>query len=78
MFEKNRELNDDTLLTRQRSLMSLCDYLHDPEHVTSAVQEGRLLAFEPLYILDHSCIHRSLLSKHNMCTFDAYVNSLSN
>lgn len=36
----NRELNDDTLLTRQRAVMSLCDYLHDPEHISSAVKEG--------------------------------------
>jgi len=36
----NRELNDDTLLTRQRAVMSLCDYLHDPEHIASAIKEG--------------------------------------
>lgn len=36
----NRELNDDTLLTRQRAVMSLCDYLHDPEHIVAALREG--------------------------------------
>ena len=36
----NRELNDDTLLTRQRAVMSLCDYLHDPEHIATALREG--------------------------------------
>lgn len=36
----NRELNDSTLLTRQRSVRSLCDYLHDPEHISTALQEG--------------------------------------
>ncbi|XP_064634832.1 radial spoke head 14 homolog [Lineus longissimus] len=33
----NRELNDNTLLTRQRALMSLCDYLHDPEHIAEVL-----------------------------------------
>lgn len=36
----NRELRDDTLLTRQRAVMSLCDYLHDPEHIAAALREG--------------------------------------
>ncbi|ESP02559.1 hypothetical protein LOTGIDRAFT_224792 [Lottia gigantea] len=36
----NRELNDETLLTRQRAVMSLCDYLHDPEHIATALREG--------------------------------------
>lgn len=36
----NRELNDDTLLTRQRALRSLCDYLHDPEHIAVCIREG--------------------------------------
>lgn len=36
----NRELSDKTLLTRQRAVMSLCDYLHDPEHIASALREG--------------------------------------
>lgn len=36
----NRELQDATLLTRQRAVMSLCDYLHDPEHIAAALREG--------------------------------------
>lgn len=36
----NRELQDNTLLTRQRAVMSLCDYLHDPEHIAAALREG--------------------------------------
>jgi hypothetical protein len=36
----NRELKDETLLTRQRALMSLCDYLHDPEHISTSIAEG--------------------------------------
>lgn len=37
----NRELQDkDTLLNRQRALRSLCDYLHDPEHIASCIREG--------------------------------------
>lgn len=35
----NRELNDTVLLTRQRALMSLCDYLRDPEHIAAALRE---------------------------------------
>lgn len=37
----NRELNDkESLLNRQRALRSLCDYLHDPEHITVCIEEG--------------------------------------
>ncbi|KAJ8298668.1 hypothetical protein KUTeg_022728 [Tegillarca granosa] len=36
----NRELNDATLLVRQRAVMSLCDYLHDPEHIAEALRVG--------------------------------------
>ncbi|KAL3841941.1 hypothetical protein ACJMK2_020018 [Sinanodonta woodiana] len=31
-----RELNDSTLLVRQRAVMALCDHLHDPEHIAEA------------------------------------------
>ena len=34
---QNRELQDTTLLTRQRALRSLCDYLHDPEHIAVCI-----------------------------------------
>lgn len=36
----NRELNDENLLTRQRAVMSLCDHLHDPEHIAEALKVG--------------------------------------
>jgi len=39
--KQNRELNDEVLLTRQRAVMSLCDYLHDPEHIAAAIDEGK-------------------------------------
>ncbi|VDM33989.1 unnamed protein product [Hydatigera taeniaeformis] len=35
-----RELNADDLLTRQRAIRTLCDYLHDPEHIADAVRGG--------------------------------------
>ena len=28
--------------------MSLCDYLHDPEHIASAIREGQCLSEETL------------------------------
>ena len=42
---KNRELNDSTLLIRQRAVMSLCDYLHDPEHIAEALRCGKNMLF---------------------------------
>ena len=36
----NKELKDANLLTRQRAVMSLCDYLHDPENISAALKEG--------------------------------------
>lgn len=36
----NKELKSTELITRQRSLNALCDYLHDPEHIASALREG--------------------------------------
>ncbi|XP_041367854.1 radial spoke head 14 homolog [Gigantopelta aegis] len=36
----NQELNDSNLLTRQRAVMSLCDHLHDPEHIAEALRCG--------------------------------------
>lgn len=40
-LNKNSELSElSPLLTRQRALRSLCDYLHDPEHIASAIHVG--------------------------------------
>ncbi|XP_059162008.1 radial spoke head 14 homolog [Physella acuta] len=36
----NRELNDENLLVRQRAVMSLCDHLHDPEHIAESIRNG--------------------------------------
>uniref|UniRef100_A0A0R3TZR8 Rhabdoid tumor deletion region protein 1 n=1 Tax=Rodentolepis nana TaxID=102285 RepID=A0A0R3TZR8_RODNA len=36
----NRELQDVDLLTRQRAIKTLCDYLHDPEHIHEAICGG--------------------------------------
>ncbi|XP_005097264.1 radial spoke head 14 homolog [Aplysia californica] len=36
----NRELNDENLIVRQRAVMSLCDHLHDPEHIAEALRNG--------------------------------------
>lgn len=37
----NEELEDPRLLTRQRALMALCDLVHDPENVYTAVGLGK-------------------------------------
>ena len=39
---QNRQLQDDTLITRQRALNALCDVLHNPEHVSAALKVGKL------------------------------------
>lgn len=36
----NAELKAKTLLVRQRAVMSLCDHLHDPEHIAEALRAG--------------------------------------
>ncbi|XP_067945309.1 radial spoke head 14 homolog [Watersipora subatra] len=36
----NKELNDANLVMRQRAVRSLSDYLHDPEHIATALREG--------------------------------------
>ncbi|XP_077986601.1 radial spoke head 14 homolog [Glandiceps talaboti] len=36
----NRELKDEELITRQRALRTLCDYLHDPEHIAESLRVG--------------------------------------
>ncbi|XP_046331630.1 radial spoke head 14 homolog [Haliotis rufescens] len=46
----NRELNDGTLLVRQRAVMSLCDYLHDPEHIAEALRCGIAQSLKELLV----------------------------
>jgi len=40
----NEELQSDDLLTRQKALMALCDLMHDPEHVYTAISIGERVA----------------------------------
>ncbi|XP_033102303.1 radial spoke head 14 homolog [Anneissia japonica] len=44
----NRELKDPELITRQRALMTLCDYLHDPEHIVEALRVGVVASLKAL------------------------------
>ncbi|XP_071956250.1 radial spoke head 14 homolog [Antedon mediterranea] len=44
----NSELNDPELITRQRALMALCDYLHDPEHIVEALKVGVVSSLKTL------------------------------
>ncbi|CAH1787094.1 unnamed protein product [Owenia fusiformis] len=78
----NRELNDDTLLTRQRAVRSLCDHLHDPEHIAEALREGiptslkkllkdpditvRQKATESLYVIAQHAIGRDAFLEHGI------------
>ena len=57
----NRELNDkESLLNRQRALRSLCDYLHDPEHIAVCIEEGVPNSLkELLNDPDHFCRYKS-------------------
>ncbi|KAI0243423.1 radial spoke head-like protein 14 [Lamellibrachia satsuma] len=54
----NRELLDTKLLTRQRAIMSLCDYLHDPEHIASAIREGLVKTLKTLLVDDDETIRQ--------------------
>ncbi|CAI9157401.1 unnamed protein product [Rangifer tarandus platyrhynchus] len=44
----NEELQADDLLTRQKALMALCDLMHDPEHVYTAIRIGCLESLKAL------------------------------
>ncbi|VDO52024.1 unnamed protein product [Schistosoma margrebowiei] len=35
-------MKDTDLITRQRAVKALCDYLHDPEHIEEAINEGTI------------------------------------
>jgi len=41
-------LNDENLITRQRAVRSLSDYLHDPEHIATSLREGIALSLKKL------------------------------
>uniref|UniRef100_A0A1I8J1N9 Radial spoke protein 14 n=2 Tax=Macrostomum lignano TaxID=282301 RepID=A0A1I8J1N9_9PLAT len=45
----NRELQDtENMLTRQKAVKALCDYLHDHEHVAAAIHEGIVVSLKSL------------------------------
>nr|XP_058896146.1 radial spoke head 14 homolog isoform X1 [Kogia breviceps] len=44
----NEELQSEDLLTRQKALMALCDLMHDPEHVYTAIRIGCLESLKAL------------------------------
>nr|CAX73838.1 Rhabdoid tumor deletion region protein 1 [Schistosoma japonicum]CAX73839.1 Rhabdoid tumor deletion region protein 1 [Schistosoma japonicum] len=44
----NRELKDIDILTRQRAVKALSDYLHDPEHIAEAINEGVICSLSVL------------------------------
>jgi len=78
----NRELTDKTLLTRQKALRALCDYLHDHEHIVSALREGivpslktlfkdddvvcRHLSTECIYVLSNHAIGRDAILSNDI------------
>ncbi|XP_021083198.2 radial spoke head 14 homolog [Mesocricetus auratus] len=44
----NEELRSETLLTRQKALVALCDLMHDPEYVYEAINIGCLESLKAL------------------------------
>ncbi|XP_057600886.1 radial spoke head 14 homolog [Hippopotamus amphibius kiboko] len=44
----NEELQSEDLLTRQKALVALCDLMHDPEHVYTAISIGCLESLKAL------------------------------
>ncbi|XP_072271668.1 radial spoke head 14 homolog [Pyxicephalus adspersus] len=53
----NEELKSSDLITRQRSLMALCDLVHDPEYVYQAVHLGFMESLKTL-LFDEDCTVR--------------------
>lgn len=44
----NEELRSETLLTRQKALVALCDLMHDPEYVYEAINIGESVIPQPV------------------------------
>lgn len=65
MFQ-NRQLQDDTLITRQRALNALCDVLHNPEHVSAALKVGKF------HILTYYCSWEIRLLSALLNTYKLY------
>ncbi|XP_049998773.1 radial spoke head 14 homolog [Alexandromys fortis] len=78
----NEELRSETLLTRQKALVALCDLMHDPEYVYEAINIGcleslkallkdddnlvRIKTTEVLYIMATHNIGRTGFLKHGV------------
>lgn len=76
----NRELQDEVLITRQRALMTLCDYLHDPEHIAESLRVGVVESLKALLTdKDGTVRHKStevlyVIAGHNIGR-DAFLES---
>lgn len=44
----NEEMRSETLLTRQKALVALCDLMHDPEYVYEAINIGESITPQPV------------------------------
>lgn len=80
----NEELQSETLLTRQKALVALCDLMHDPEYVYEAINIGclkslkalledddnlvRIKTTEGLFIMATHNIGRTGFLKHDVIT----------
>ncbi|CAH8516365.1 unnamed protein product [Heterobilharzia americana] len=72
----NRELKDEDLLTRQRAVKALCDYLHDPEHIAEAVNEGVISYATECFVIccQHSIGRIAVLNHNIMESFKPLIN----
>ncbi|XP_051042859.1 radial spoke head 14 homolog [Phodopus roborovskii] len=52
----NEELRSETLLTRQKALVALCDLMHDPEYVYEAINIGCLESLKALLTDDDNLV----------------------
>lgn len=68
----NRELQSKELIVKQKSLRTLCDYLHDPEHIAEALRVGVVESLKALLTdPDGTVRHKttevlSILASHNI------------
>ncbi|KAB0407360.1 hypothetical protein E2I00_016726, partial [Balaenoptera physalus] len=61
----NEELQSEDLLTRQKALMALCDLMHDPEHVYTAIRIGCLESLKAL-LKDTNDLVRIKTTEHDV------------
>ncbi|XP_053557971.1 radial spoke head 14 homolog [Bombina bombina] len=68
----NEELKDPELITRQRSLMALCDLVHDPENVYKALRLGFLEGLKNLLYDEDGTVRQKttevlyIMARHSM------------